>query len=122
MINQQHPITPPPELVEQWHSYSPLDRGLTLATCAAQWGADQELEAIIELAGGSALPEEDRYLDGITVASLRAQRRPEPPSLKEQALALLEYKEYGSAKTGIEYRLTKDDAETLRRALEQLND
>jgi hypothetical protein len=42
--------------------------------------------------------------------------------LKEQALALLEYKECGSAKTGIEYRLTRDDAETLRRALEQLND
>ncbi len=28
-------ITPPPELVEQWHSNSPLDRGLTIATQAA---------------------------------------------------------------------------------------
>jgi len=109
-MTDQHPITPPPELVEQWHSNSPLNRGLTLATCAAQWGADQELEAIIELAGGSALPEEDRYLDGITVASLRAQRRPKPPSLKEQALAAVAELEGFKG------------VDTIRRALESIND
>ena len=75
----QHPITPPPELVQQWYDearWDPCGPINLIAVKAAQWGADQELKAIIELAGQSALPEEDRYFDGITVASLRAQRRP----------------------------------------------
>jgi hypothetical protein len=51
-----HPITPPPELVFQWHKEAcrdPYNGGKFhdsktlkyLAACAAQWGADQELEA-----------------------------------------------------------------------------
>ena len=77
-----------------------------ITTQAARWGwdqrgaaneaelqkaADQELEAILEMVGfgQQSLPEEDRYLDGFTVASIRAARRPKPPSLKEQALARL---------------------------------
>ena len=47
-MSNQHPITPPPDLVEEWFNNSPIDRGLTLATQAAQWGADQELEACCE--------------------------------------------------------------------------
>ena len=91
-----YPITPPPELVQQWveKSVSEHDPGVTyslfdrLATQAAQWGADQELETILEMVGvgQQLLPEEDRYLDGLTVASIRAARRPKPPSLKEVAL------------------------------------
>ena len=48
----QHPITPPPELVRQWLlEYYGGDLGevspeeMYVARCAAQWGADQELEA-----------------------------------------------------------------------------
>ena len=51
--NSVCPITPPPELVEQWHSKSPFDRSLTVATQAARWGYDQaikELETFLEKA------------------------------------------------------------------------
>jgi hypothetical protein len=76
-----HPITPPPELVEKWYCRTPLDRGLTLATWAAQWGADQELAACCEW-----LENQPQWME-----DLHAARRPEPPkSLKEQALALLD--------------------------------
>ena len=99
MINQTFPITPPPELVAQWvaqawHEGTPVQvaaSDLHIAAQAAQWGADQELETILEMVGfgQQSLPEEDRYLDGFTVASIRAARRPKPLSLKEQALAAL---------------------------------
>ena len=47
----EHPITPPPELVEEWFMDQ---RGLSeasrqhITTAAARWGADQELEACCE--------------------------------------------------------------------------
>jgi hypothetical protein len=62
MINQ-HPITPPTELVS-----------LIFAT---QWGADQELEACCKW-----LPK----LPPWSADDLRRHRRPKPPSLKQQAL------------------------------------
>jgi hypothetical protein len=107
-MTNQHPITPPPELVEQWHSNSPLDRGSTVATLAAQWGADQELEACCEwLNGGSKI-------DYDTAALLRAHRRPKLQSLKEQALDVLE-----DLSNGIE---TADSWFLIQSALEQLDD
>lgn len=42
-MKQQHPITPPPELVRDWASESLATQNL--CNRAAQWGADQELEA-----------------------------------------------------------------------------
>ena len=47
MTNQQHPITPPPELVQQWLRERPESEyaHTYIATQAARWGADQELEA-----------------------------------------------------------------------------
>jgi len=55
MTNQQHPITPPPELVQQWANESPMECSaeswayeMFIAHRAAQWGANQELEACIE--------------------------------------------------------------------------
>jgi hypothetical protein len=83
-MTDQHSITPPPELVQQWastHDYSiaPAWMLTDLATRAAQWGADQELEACAHrqalLYGNRAAKE------------LRAARRPRPPSLKKQAIA-----------------------------------
>jgi hypothetical protein len=53
-MTQEHPITPPPELVEEWFTEQ---RGLSeasrqhIATQAARWGYDQaikELEAFLE--------------------------------------------------------------------------
>jgi hypothetical protein len=110
MTDQQHPITPSPEFVEQW--YDAIDNQSAswkqqLATRAAQWGADQELEACCEHIGDwFATPEYRR-------AELRAARRPKPPSLKQQALALVEQHEDG-------WRPAPKDWDTIRRALEAL--
>lgn len=47
-------ITPPSELVQQWRKSGPADAAVNnayechIATCAAQWGADMELEACCE--------------------------------------------------------------------------
>ena len=107
-MTNQHPITPPPELVEQRLNTSQVegDFDQEFAAFFAQWGADQELEACIE------------WLDDRTVlngsTALRAARRPKsltlPLTLKDQALALLE----------IEHGLNVEDLALLRRALEQL--
>ena len=78
MTDNNHPITPPPELVKQWVSlaceYEGNETWIDLATQAARWGADQELEACCEwvsqwrcMVGGNR-PE----------VGLRAARRPEP--------------------------------------------
>jgi hypothetical protein len=107
-----HPITPPPELVQQWFqewncdlSIEEEDSDIYVATCAAQWGADQELEACCEWLGSGG------YAG--TCFSLRAARRPKPPSLKEQALKALDaVHSFGN----------EGDRDAIRRALEQLDD
>lgn len=107
------PITPPPELVQQWMSeyygavVAPGEATTDIAARAAQWGADMELEACCEW-----LKKNTNY--HMTIEYLRAARRPKPPSLKEQALAAL-----GRYMTG-ETILTKDSLDTIRRALEAL--
>jgi hypothetical protein len=79
------PITPPPELVQQWANASPvgiMDESwayeMFIAHHAAQWGADQELEACCEW-----LQDPDLNID---TYKLRAARGRKPPSLKERAL------------------------------------
>jgi hypothetical protein len=88
-MTQQHPIVPPPELVKQWikEFSQPNDPRWQeyeqdIATCAAQWGADQELEACVAWLDGF-----DR--EGWAAEQLRSARRPKPPSLKELALETL---------------------------------
>ena len=118
MTNKQHLILPSEELVQQWISQwasGGTTLALYIAAQAAQWGADQELEAIFEMVGQQSLPKEDRYLDGLTVASIRATRRPKPPSLKEQALAELDRL---IALIPAEGAMAM--AEPIRRALEEL--
>ena len=80
-----HPITPPPELVEEWFNNSPIDRGLTLATQAAQWGADQQLEDCCEQVKSIPSPF-GVPLGEMASNALRNACRPDPPTLKEQAL------------------------------------
>ena len=105
-----HPITPPSELVQQWMTefygtpITPGEACTDLATRAAQWGADQELEACCALM-------DDWGLDD---ADLRLARRPKPPSLKEQALDA-----HNRMMAGTE---TQDDWTIVRRALEALPD
>ena len=115
MTNQQHPITPPPELVEQWYCNTPLaNRGLTLATWAAQWGADQELEACVEWLGDAPVVYNDNN-DLHPGSYLRDDRRPKP-SLKEQALTALHAVVTGANDT----REQHQDLDTIRQALEAL--
>ena len=108
-MTNQHPITPPPELVEEWFNNSPIDRGLTLAAQAAQWGADQQLAACCEWLS--------REYDWGLAAALRldAELRPDPPTLKEQALSELNLT---ADPDGAE--LSRTQVELIRRALEAL--
>jgi hypothetical protein len=106
-----HPITPPPELRQLWAQQAqridPLDPVQWMqyvSEKAAQWGADQELEACCEwLKGTSEL--------GLDLELIRT-RRPKPPSLKLQALDELVAAE----------RLYPADWSIIRRALEALPD
>jgi len=102
---------PPRELVEQWASEKCYDERdwlyeLHIANRAAQWGADQELEACCEWMKLEGHEHEHE--------ALLAARRPKPPSLKEQALALLDKAEDPSWDI--------NDFSIVRKALEQLND
>ena len=114
-MTQERPITPPPELVEQWDSEceSDVDAAMYLATQAARWGADQELEACCEYMRNAP------YGMNLNTNShqLRAARRPNPPSLKEQALQALAQLENGAH---CSMDIT-ESAHYIRRALEQLN-
>jgi hypothetical protein len=73
-MTNQHPIMPPDELVQQWRNSKILLKDALII--AAQWGADQELEACCEW-----LENQPQWME-----DLRAARRPKPPSLKERAL------------------------------------
>ena len=113
-MNDKHPITPPPELVQQWAKGSSLP-STRITEClwqqrfarqAAQWGADQELEACCS---------EVQWLESTSTAiKIRDRRRPKPPSLKEQALDALSEAE----SSGCLYVNGRSD--TIRKALEAL--
>ena len=116
-MNNQHPITPPLELVERLcnnaFSFSNAVPPLTSREIAV-WlieeayvaGADQELDACITFVDDNELCDQNFY------NILRTARRPKPPSLKEQALEVV---------TGLEKRWDLQcDLTLLRRALEAL--
>jgi hypothetical protein len=115
-MTNQHPITPPPELVREWNQeatgthFEPYGYSEFIANRAAQWGADQELD------------KSNNWLVlngyGEAASRLRATRRPKPPSLKEQALTMLLHLE-GAAQDSMD---TTEATTTIRRALEALDD
>ena len=116
MTNNNHPITVPPELMQQWRdewqekwkNVAPfMQLGNYIAIQAARWGADQELEACCEWFVYT-------HPDDRNLGALRAARRPQPPTLKEQALALLDKAE--------DPIWDINDFSIVRRALEQLDD
>lgn len=95
-MTDQHPITPPPQLVEQWRTTPEHVNGRSkivlvsmttsklqeIADCAARWGADQELEACCEWLRNNGLFE-------TRIGHLRDARRPKVPTLKEKVLDIL---------------------------------
>ena len=116
----EHQITPPPELVQQWVTEACPECRLTydeftgesvesLATAAAQWGADQELEACCEWL--------DFNLSATFAYDLRAARRPKPLSEANQALADLDALVADLSNHGMGFKATN-----LRRALERLKE
>jgi hypothetical protein len=108
-MTQQHPITPPQELRDKWLDEAPNTSVYDyLIDSAAQWGADQELEACCALLELS----DDNARD-----FLQSARRPKPPSLKEQALDALAHIATGPNPTAF-----LECQDTIRRALELLPD
>ena len=105
-MTNQHPIQPSTELVGQcMEMFKSGTRMEAMCEVAAQWGADQELEACCKW-----LPK----LPPWSADDLRRHRRSKPPSLKEQALEVV---------TGLEKRWDLQcDLACLRRALETLDD
>ena len=125
-----NPITPPPELIQQWMGEffgctvngALSDSERYLATQAARWGADQELEAccklldsaaIVPIDKGKTLPE-NRLAARERVSKLRAARRPKPQlELVKQAIAVLD---------DCSDRIDAAHENIIRRALEALDD
>ena len=116
-MKQLYDITPPPELVKQWEEQfleRPTINGCFIqsyiATKAARWGADQELEACCKW-----LPK----LPPWSADDFRRHRRPKPPSLKEQALEALGR---FSANAHTTAHQMQNDFDLFRRVLESLDD
>ena len=123
MTDNNHPITPPPELVKQWATANgTVYKNLSvfcqnIATQAARWGSDQELEACCEWLNDNF----DHCNSTDRSDWLRDARRPKPPSLKEQALQALENAD-GADHPVVATVLTADQHALIRRALESLPD
>ena len=112
-MTQEHPITPPPELVKQWegtaYNAAPIPYTHHIARCAARWGADQELNACCEWIYKLM----DRGLEWSM--DLRTSRRPTLSNLKEQALLQLDTLNADLGMHGLGCDLSQ-----IRRALESL--
>jgi hypothetical protein len=88
MTDNKHPIMPPAQLVQEWLKATPIQILETdphpiqlIAIQAAQWGANQELDACCEWL--SSLPSNWESTAPELAQDLRTRRRPKPPSLKE---------------------------------------
>ena len=110
-----HPVKVPPKLVGDWlteaadlHLLTPTNLDY-LANRAAQWAADQELEACREWLRAR----------GVTlqiIEQLRAAMRPKPPTLAEQATTAL----HAIASGANDAREQCQDIATLTAALTRL--
>jgi hypothetical protein len=112
-MTQEHPITPPPELVREWqikieYCSKRADREAAVAKIF-QFGADMELEACCQW--------QDTFNYQNAGNLLRNARRPKSPSLKEQALLQLDTLNADLAMHGMGCDLSQ-----IRRAIESLPD
>lgn len=121
-MTEQQPITPPPELVQEW-----IDLPLSIQeilVIAAQWGwkqRDADLEAKLQKARDEELNACEEWLrearnhgfgydhGKILSDKLRAARRPKPKSLAEEALEALN-------------EVVTDQENTISRALKRLQE
>ena len=115
-MTNQHPITPTLALIDQWWNEAKQNAkhdepiGPLVATKAARWGADRQLAEDAKWLDQHTL--DAPHLKIIPVGeSLIKAMRPKPPSLKEQALAVLD---------DCSDRLDSAHENTIRRALEAL--
>jgi hypothetical protein len=110
---EQHTVYSPPDaLVREWQRDSNHNEPMfpQVAAKAAQWGADQELEACCKwLEGQLCMPENSR---AYVISKLCAARRPKPPSLKKQALEQLRVLD--------QYGALDCNTDKIRKALEAL--
>lgn len=107
-MTDQHPIIPSQELIGQWTAKINSLNLKEQLIMVAQWGANQELEACCEWFQEFYKTESWVRHD---LKHLRTARRPKPPSLKEQALAVLD---------DVSNQLDAAHENALRRALEAL--
>ena len=119
-MTNNHPITPPPNLVQEWYQEAddqPAPYYVYMAHQAARWGADQELEACCEWLETGPYGFSIEATAPSMTKQLRAARRPKsPPSLKEQALEILEIN------NDVDSQLNAAHYNILRLALESLPD
>ena len=116
MTEQQHPITPPPELVASLRNSAPhgirdagVNRETWLIHNAYALGADQELQACINFVYDNELCDPDFH------NNLRAARRPKPQTLNSIALQML-----GTIERDAHY--LPEITDTIRKALEALTE
>lgn len=117
MTNQQHPITPPEQLLERWwcRHIDEEESFDVLLTEAYQAGADQELEACCKLFESNSVCG-TKFQRRSSVRDLRDKRRPKPPSLKEQAFTAMLHLQK-AAETNMD---TIEAVHIICRALKQL--
>jgi len=108
-VIDHHPAIPSSDQLKKWEDqwFDEEEHPDVLLIQAFQAGADLELEACCEWLGCGGFAG--------TCFSLRAARRPKPPSLKERALMALEDGDTGSGAS-----LTSNEVDIIRRALEEL--
>lgn len=117
MTDQKMSIVPDPELVEAWFEEAPIyarddaDYEQFIARKAAEWGANQELDACCTLLEKVSFSEIDNIAN-----YLRENRRPKVASLKQQAIRLLD-KIQGNKEW---WQL--DELFVIRRALDEVPD
>jgi hypothetical protein len=125
-VSNHSPIPSPPwELVKQWSDIKPMEDAVVqnwvkIATKAARWGADQELEACCDHMRDHQWGFVERP-DGTKIHRaiyLQQSRRPKPPSLRKQAYDALDTYIYGEPDPKDKERTYS----TIRRALEALDD
>jgi hypothetical protein len=123
-MTEHFPITPPPELIEDWIEIAKPEpwkcppNPNVLCTLAAQWGADHQLKADAKWLDQNSLNAPHLTITPIGKCLVK-EMRPKPPSLKEQALQELDKVDmlWATEEFGQE---TLNSLDIIRRAIESI--